>query len=165
MRRLLGSAQSVEAVGPRMLQRPHICRSCHHQIFRQRFLPLQSSRSKSSNLPFTERLRRKIWGTDNPPGLEDPYGGPGYFERRRQRQRGERGAQEGREIPAPQSAPIDSSEPVLNESAPWRSVPIDDPELVDPAYVPAETWDGLEHVGSSGDWREIPVRVEEEFEP
>ncbi|RMZ76669.1 hypothetical protein DV738_g4815, partial [Chaetothyriales sp. CBS 135597] len=39
------------------------------------------ARNRNRNLPFTEKLRRKIWGTDNPPGLADPYGGPSFLER------------------------------------------------------------------------------------
>ena len=27
----------------------------------------------SGNIPFTEKLRRRIWGSETPPGQEDPY--------------------------------------------------------------------------------------------
>ena len=27
----------------------------------------------ASSVPFSEKLRRRIWGTDNPPGQKDPY--------------------------------------------------------------------------------------------
>jgi hypothetical protein len=58
----------------------------------------------------------------------------------------------------------ESREPVVDEGAHWRSVPTD-PVQADPNYVPAETWDGLERVGFSGHWRDLPVTVEEAFIP
>lgn len=128
-------------------------------------------RHASSSLPFTERLRRKIWGTDNPPGLQDPYGGPGYFERRRQQAREEREASAPAASP-PQPAIMQSEQvpTVQDENAmdgivPLRSVAENDPKTEDPSYVPAETWDGLEHVGLSGHWSERPPRPEESFRP
>ena len=54
----------------------HVCISCQ----------LRSYASKNDpNLPFTEKIRRKIWGTDNPPGAADPYGGPSFLEKRKMR--------------------------------------------------------------------------------
>jgi protein kinase C substrate 80K-H len=150
---------------------PYVCSSCRHQVLRQRIWQLQLIRSASSGVPFTERLRRKIWGTDNPPGLEDPYGGPSYFEKRRQQ------AREGREGPEPatappephvlepESAPTRPYEHAQNKKLPSRSVPENDPEKEDPDYVPAETWDGLERVGSSGHWSEKPPSPKEMFRP
>ncbi|KAG9777191.1 hypothetical protein KCU88_g4600, partial [Aureobasidium melanogenum] len=35
----------------------------------------------------------------------------------------------------------------------------------DPEYKEAYTWDGLEHIGHQGHWRDLPPRPEDEFEP
>lgn len=85
---------------------PYICLQCRHQatIAARRATPrLQTSsplRRNASSTPFAQRLRNKIWGTDTPPGQENPYGEPGSFER----QRTERLAQRD-ERPADEEAP------------------------------------------------------------
>jgi hypothetical protein len=43
--------------------------------------PFSTSARHANSLSLTERLRRKRWGTDAPPGAADPYGGPGEVER------------------------------------------------------------------------------------
>ncbi|KAF7502603.1 hypothetical protein GJ744_005444 [Endocarpon pusillum] len=145
---------------------------------------MQSTRDASSGLPWTERIRRKMWGSDNPPGLKDPYGGPGYFERRRQEAQAERGRGQ-----IPTEPTIVEHEPALpepglpemstleEESAQntehshaqdmmrSRSVPENDPEKEDLTYVQAETWNGLEQVGLSGHWSETPPTPADSFRP
>ena len=71
---------------------------------------------------FTDRLRRKLFRSEVPPGAEDPYGKEGNFERmRRERE------QEGKEL--------ESEE-----------------EMIDPSgYVRATTIEGLEFIGGP-DW-------------
>lgn len=47
-------------------------------------LPVSSSaRHYASSSSLIERVRKRIWGTDNPPGPENPYGPPGAFEQKR----------------------------------------------------------------------------------
>jgi len=46
----------------------YTCIACRHRAAFTTSLP----RSKSA--PFTDRLRQKIWGSDEPPGLKNPYG-------------------------------------------------------------------------------------------
>jgi len=79
-------------------------------------------------LPRTERLRRKIWGTDEPPGLEDPYGGPSIVEERQAAREMERSIEK-------EGEPLKKSQ--LKTPAP----------VLDATYEPAKTWDGLEEVG------------------
>jgi hypothetical protein len=188
MRRSILSIPSSKPVCIRSSPFPYVCPSCRYQAAGQRIPQRQSRRNASSGLPFTERLRRRIWGTDNPPGMKDPYGGPGYFERRRQQGR------EGREGPIsapPEREPAPPEHAVLqpepgppepatleSETIPItryqyatedriasRSVPENDPAMEDLQYLPAETWDGLERVGLSGHWREKPPIPEESFRP
>ena len=176
MGRSLLSIQPSNIVRLCTSQSLYICASCRRQALRQHIRRPQLVRDASSSLPFTERLRRRIWGTDNPPGLPDPYGGPGYFERRRQQAREEREASapaaptpqppitQPEQLP-PEQVPTVQDQNAVDDIVPSRSVPENDPETEDPNYVPAETWDGLEHVGFSGHWSERPPRPEESFQP
>lgn len=76
----------------------------------------------------TEKLRRKIWGTDSPPGLEDPYGGKSVFDQTKKREWEE-------QIEEQKAArKLQSQEAKVNS-------------LSKPKYTPATTWDGLETLG------------------
>ncbi|KAH8592508.1 ribosomal subunit 39S-domain-containing protein [Bisporella sp. PMI_857] len=51
------------------------CATCKHQA-------TSFSTCSTRNAVFdTEKIRKKIWGTDEPPGLKDPYGGESVVER------------------------------------------------------------------------------------
>jgi len=119
----------------------YICRRCWRQTLDTAFKPnpsLQASLitrrcASSSSLP--DRLRKRIWGTDKPPGAEDPYGPPGAFELKRKeretedrdegtvqaetrppqtlRQRIEEESQEGLEDP-----------PDASEATTWEGMPV-----------------------------------------
>ena len=39
------------------------------------------------------------------------------------------------------------------------------PEMEAEEYTPAETWDGLEHLGHTGDWRDIEPTEADHFTP
>ena len=152
---------------------PFVCRSCRQQALRQRITLLQQSRSASGEpLPFTEKLRRKIWGTDNPPGLKDPYGGPSYLEQRRMEKEAQKnggyllsgqGRYERDEV-EPENGGTDMAETEPDYS--------EEPQ----EYVPAETWDGLEHMGHKtsideekqvrfeGHWADLPPKPEDSYE-
>lgn len=129
--------QSLDSTFPRRVSSIYICPSCRRSDIPRGFARDQRRHASNKNLPFTERLRRKIWGTDNPPGLKDPYGGPSFLERRR-------AEREGRKLPEPEEAGehYDSV------------VPSNTPEAHSAEYVPATTWDGLEHIGGTGHWSE-----------
>ncbi|KFZ05174.1 hypothetical protein V501_08620 [Pseudogymnoascus sp. VKM F-4519 (FW-2642)] len=76
-----------------------------------------------------EKWRKKIWGTDKPPGAADPYGGPGaaeIYEAERKAKKGETAVEETSTTPA----------------ADWDMS----------AYEPADNWAGLEEVGGRGVW-------------
>lgn len=136
-------------------------------------------RHASSGLPLTERLRRRIWGTDSPPGLEDPYGGPRYLEKRRLERQGGDQPEETAAEPAAEELNILESEAVprtaqkphvprergLRPENAWGSVYNHNPVQFDPNYVPAETWDGLERVGRSPRWGEKSPGAGGSFRP
>ena len=77
----------------------------------------------------TEKLRRKIWGSDTPPGQEDPYGEESVLDRRRREREQERErSEELQRLPKTESGDgKDQAE-----------------------YVPATTIEGLETVGAPG---------------
>ena len=195
MRQSISSFHASKSIWMPASKLPYVCASCRHQTLRQHILPTQSIRNASSGLPFTERLRRAMWGTDNPPGMKDPYGSPSYFERRRQEAQAER-EKHGDSAPALVLREEKTSGPALvsykpvapkhkeTSSAKYRHNKIttsrvasrpeprplgrsvsQDPENEDLEYVPAETWDGLEQVGLSGHWSEADPIPEESFRP
>src|SRR5690349_833187 len=134
------TAQALSECLSKISSTPYVCRSCRHHAFRQRIANQQQLRcASSSNLPFTERLRRKIWGTDNPPGLADPYGGPSFLERKLQQRKEaeEHGNHASVEEGNRSKDPIDSAQ--ANAEVTVRLPGRDELE----EYVPAETWDGL----------------------
>jgi hypothetical protein len=146
-----------DIVTGQLVSSPYICRSCRHLALRQHLAHRQSLRHASSKeIPLTEKIRRKIWGTDNPPGLADPYGGESFFERRRK----ERALQ--KEAREPKDWEEEHVPPATVERHGGALGPID--EGVDSEYVPAETWDGLEHVGHKGHWQDIPPKPEDTFD-
>lgn len=143
-----------------LLSSPYICRSCRHLALRQPLARPQSLRHASSEqIPFTERARRKIWATDTTPGLEDPYDGESFLERRRKERTHAKEAQELKALEEEHATervgPSSTGSPAIDEDA--------DSPFVSKDYVPAETWDGLEHVGHKGHWRDIPPKPEDDF--
>ncbi|KAI9850775.1 MAG: hypothetical protein M1838_005108 [Thelocarpon superellum] len=106
-----------------------ICPACRAQVLTR---PVPSTFATSAipqaSVPFTERLRRQIWGTDTPPGQADPYGGEGLLEQTAKRR--------GKEQAAPPPTETPSS------------------TATGEAYQPATTWEELEEVGEAGEWWE-----------
>lgn len=90
-------------------------------------LPYASSRHAS--WLDTEKLRKKIWGSETPPGQDDPYGKESVFDQRRRDK--EQAREKGREL----------------EPAPEQEV--EQPEDED-EYFEADTAEGLEMVGGPG---------------
>lgn len=168
MRRSLLSIQSRTSIFLPKSTLPYVCASCQHHALRKRISQFQSTRNASSGLPWTERIRRKIWGTDNPPGLKDPYGAPGFFERRRERARLERRGKVPASVPVnpePEFTMVSQQPRATTKLRTSRAVQKGVPERADPEYIAAETWDGLEHVGFSGHWSEQPANPTESFRP
>lgn len=81
----------------------------------------------------TEKWRRKIWGTDTPPGLADPYGGPSVFEQRREMLQLDP-PKKPQEVEGRTDAPAVVEEDVEDD------VNIDN-------YKPATTWEKLPRIG------------------
>ena len=116
----------------------HICLQCQIQAHRA---------SHKINSPFghlptrrhasfmdTEKWRRKIWGTDTPPGAADPYGGPSVFEQRREMLQLDPPEEKPQDAERRTEAPADVEDDVEDD------VNIDD-------YKPATTWEKLPRIG------------------
>ncbi|KAF7168519.1 hypothetical protein CNMCM5623_001539 [Aspergillus felis] len=105
----------------------------------------QFLRNASNAAPLTERVRRKIWGTDNPPGLKDPYGGEGVLERKWKKQPGQQEEEPAR----------GSTEALESQSE----------DVLPDTYEPATTWEGLPRVGHLGKWSDLPPTEADVFNP
>ncbi|KFY00554.1 hypothetical protein V490_01282 [Pseudogymnoascus sp. VKM F-3557] len=77
-----------------------------------------------------EKWRKKLWGTDKPPGAADPYGGPGAAEIYEAERKAKKQAETG----------VEGS----------STSPTEDWDMS--AYEPADNWAGLEEVGGRGVW-------------
>ncbi|KAK2741593.1 hypothetical protein FQN57_005576 [Myotisia sp. PD_48] len=154
MRRSGRLLRQLEAVALHAPNFRYVCTKCRGQslpVTRQITSSLTLSRHYSSNnLPFSEKVRRKLWGTDNPPGLENPYGDDSVIDKKIRESEGHQ-AQHLNEPLGPETQELQAEEPQ----------PVNADAMAD--YVPASTWDGLEHVGSLGEWWEKPPAENDQF--
>ncbi|KAL4930695.1 mitochondrial 54S ribosomal mL50 protein [Aspergillus undulatus] len=123
----------------------YVCSTCRQESRPRPFVARQFLRNASdSSTPITERVRRKLWGTDNPPGLKDPYGGEGVFEKKFKKSQASRQAQEG------ENAPTEIQQEAATEEAVEETTSGD--------YIAATTWEGLDRVGHLGRWKDLPPK-------
>jgi hypothetical protein len=155
MRPAVRLLQPLEAPSLQLSKSLYVCSNCRQDFLPRAVLSLGSARrnASSGNTPFTEKVRRKIWGTDNPPGLKDPYGGEGVIEKAlRKRTRGEEGEQEQEQERAPAAVEEEQAlQTIEGEVAP----PLE--------YTPAMTWDGIERIGHLGKWYDFPPTEADEY--
>ena len=108
-----------------------------------------------NNLPLYEKFRRKIWGTDNPPGLSDPYGGEGRIEqaiRQRRREREEKNS----------TAAINTEE---EDEKRLEQEKQEELEELNSGGEPLTSWDGLDKIGHLGRWSDYPPTDADEVVP
>lgn len=96
----------------------------------------------------TDKLRKKIWGSETPPGQEDPYGGESSFDRKRRERE-----QETREREQ------ESGEGREPEPGPEENVKDSEDQT---EYVEVTTAKGLEIVGGPG-WGKREWKAENDF--
>lgn len=116
----------------RTASRPlYVCSSCRHEPLPRPFVAHHQIRPNSTSV--TENLRRKLWGTENPPGLKDPYGGKSALEQKW-----------GRKGQSAAETDADADE-------------IEEGDIAPPdEYVPATTADELPRIGHLGKWSDHP---------
>ncbi|KAL4893378.1 ribosomal subunit 39S-domain-containing protein [Aspergillus ambiguus] len=133
--------------GPRTL---YVCSVCRQEARPRPLLARQFLRNASSNTtPITERVRRKIWGTENPPGLKDPYG-ESLLEKRFRKDQPE-------QQQAVAEEPAEAVQAVEENVAPEEVAAAE-------AYEPATTWEGLPRVGHLGEWSKRPRSEADTYE-
>ncbi|KAB8075323.1 ribosomal subunit 39S-domain-containing protein, partial [Aspergillus leporis] len=115
----------------------YVCSVCRQEARPRPLLARQFLRNASSTTPITERVRRKIWGTDNPPGLKDPYGGEGVLERKFKKD-------------LPENPDLTGYETIGVVERESEDVPPAD-------YQPASTWEDIPRVGHLGRWSDLPA--------
>ncbi|GIK04185.1 hypothetical protein Aspvir_008263 [Aspergillus viridinutans] len=123
----------------------YICSICRQDVRPRPVVVRQFLRNASNATPLTERVRRKIWGTDNPPGLKDPYGGEGVLERKWKKQPGQQEEEPAR----------GSTEALESQSE----------DVLPDTYEPATTWERLPRVGHLGKWSDLPPTEADVFNP
>ena len=133
----------------------YVCLQCRQDVSNASIKAKSSLRSFStpfryaSTSTFSGRVRNRIWGTDTPPGLEDPYGPPSLVEQKRQkkelRDRRENFV-ESKNLSQPQSAFDEEDHP---------EDPLGDSD--------ATTWEGMPVVGGHG-WGMKEWNVDYPFE-
>ncbi|PYI10557.1 hypothetical protein BO78DRAFT_393977 [Aspergillus sclerotiicarbonarius CBS 121057] len=125
---------NLEVQGSRAL---YVCSVCRQEARPRPIVARQFLRHASSNADsLSERVRRKIWGTDNPPGLKDPYG-ESLLEKRF-----------GKPKPQQQEESQVEETDELAESSDGLEPGV--------SYEPATSWHGLERVGHLGGWSDAP---------
>lgn len=132
MRRIARLDRSIDLLRPRLSSQssnPYLCAACKYQRTAFSTSTLRAARDK---VPLTEKVRRKIWGTDQPPGQADPYGDASVLDRTKEREK-RLDAEEAEEEAAAKRA---AREPARSETI-----------LPDASYEPANTWDDLMQVG------------------
>ena len=129
-------ASSLQGSRPR-----YVCSTCRQSARPRPLVARQFLRHASDNsTPITERVRRKLWGTDKPPGLEDPYGDNSVLWKKK----------EGGAAPEP-------PKPQQEEE------PVEEPTSGD--YEPALDGKRLAHVGHLGRWKDLPPKVVDAYNP
>ena len=109
----------------------------------------------------TDKLQKRIWGTETPPGKEDPYGKESAFDRQRREREQENEGERGREsVPAEELEWVPEEEP---EEEP-ELAPSEEEEQpgVSHEHVPA-TAEGLERVGGRK-WGKAEWKAENLFQ-
>ncbi len=134
MRRITRFERSIDQlldIGIVSRPRSSVCLACRRRTLaaspRATFSTSRVQReSEDDKVPFTQRLRRKIWGTSEPVGQEDPYQRLSPEETK---------AEQAASQAAEQEAKQEAKRKEFEEN-----------------YEPATTWDGLESVGGYGGW-------------
>ncbi|ODH50775.1 hypothetical protein GX48_03092 [Paracoccidioides brasiliensis] len=157
--RLLGP---LEVATSRISSSLYVCSTCRRQCLHQSLRmvnhnslsrrPISSTSSYNSDnngdLSVTEKLRRKIWGTDKPPGLNDPYGSESQLNiGNSETEVYEEDTVHESEMEGEQGAHVATNEEI---------------ELAN--YKRAATWDGLKLVGVEKWWERLP-KAEDCFYP
>lgn len=137
----------------------YVCSNCRYDASLPSHHHHQSRRyaSGSGNTPFTEKLRRRIWGTDNPPGLEDPYGGEGVIASEWAKRKAQYMGESKRELQQKEEG-----EDLVPEE---EYVPEDGEHLIPEEFHPATTAHNLPRMGHLSQWTDFPPTEGDVYQP
>ncbi|CRG89792.1 hypothetical protein PISL3812_06831 [Talaromyces islandicus] len=146
----------------------YVCSSCRHNV-----LPAACSlsthhqaarRHASGQSPFTERLRQRIWGTDKPPGMEDPYGGEGVISKAWKKRKAE---STGEQPEAAQEEVVAVEEEVDEAAAAAEAANVGSGKKYseDSGFKPAKTAEGLPVIGHRGRWANFRPQERDQYSP
>jgi hypothetical protein len=165
MRRLTRLDRSIDRKfeAPSLLPRSaYLCRSCRIRSsdFRAStagFSTISSRSKKNENPVWTERFRRKLWGTDNPPGQKDPYGGKGLIEQAAEARREARAAKRQAQAGVVEASKTEEAEVQEHGLEISKDLPESERFVAKagPEYVAATSAEGLHVFGG----------IEEHYEP
>lgn len=160
MAALVNASRAIFEAAPRKSSTPYVCQSCRRAIFTQ--TAVSSQRRDISNHSFAsiEIFPRKIWKRNKPVQTSYGYDKTCVLGRRRMATNADIGdAKEGPRLDQKRFLSQDRhTEPIESENSDLST------ESVEPEpYRPASTWDGLEHIGHTGDWRHIEPAERDNF--
>lgn len=140
----------------------YVCSNCRYDVsVNQQQQQHQTRRHASGgSTPFTEKLRRRIWGTDNPPGLKDPYGGEGVIEREWKKRKAQYIA-EGTQQQQDQLESRQQDSELLEEVDEKNFLP--EEEELPAELVPAMTAHNLPRMGFLGEWHDFPPTENDKY--
>lgn len=107
MRRIARLERSIDLVKVRTSSHStssYLCSACRH-----RAAPFSTSTIRSAKVSYTEKIRKKLWGTDKPPGQADPYGNESVFNQTKKREEEERLEEEEERRKGSTAPVVDSS--------------------------------------------------------
>ena len=157
-----GFARSLR---PERSPRRFVCLFCQHRSsFSTRHTPLLDNRSTS---PFLERTRKRIWGTENPPGNKDVYYGESQLLRKEPQEQDRVSRDEeivtigGEDDGGTGNQPYNNAQAARDvreyerqtRQEEWASFQQNVEEAQShQGYKPKQTWDGMEMVGGEKEW-------------
>ncbi|KAJ5092110.1 hypothetical protein NUU61_006980 [Penicillium alfredii] len=130
----------------------YVCSACRQEATPQRISPLaRQFRRYASDAPpsLLERTRRKLWGTDQPPGAKDPYTGESQIAQ-----------------PLRSGVPEESKPEADGLASPDEEAQPDELASAD-TYEQATTWHGLETIGylEETEWLREGSNEKDEYVP
>lgn len=134
----------------------YVCSVCRQDA--SSCLPSSTQRrhaSGSGSTPFTEKLRRRIWGTDNPPGLEDPYGGEGVIAK-------EWAKRKARYTGAKETSAETGQENVIQQRTEDE---FQGENLLGEEFISAATAHDLPRIGHLSQWSDFPPTESDLYQP
>ncbi|KAE8453782.1 hypothetical protein EG329_009294 [Mollisiaceae sp. DMI_Dod_QoI] len=115
MRRIARLERSIDLAKTRTsakISSTYLCSACRNQA-----TPFSTSTLRAARVPYTEKIRQKIWGTDQPLGQKDPYGEGSVLDQTKKREKEEELKERDERRAAAQPSPPDMS--TYEQSTTW----------------------------------------------